>query len=847
MKHGKITRSGDRTAQSSEFNVPAPRLRQSVFAVRVALGSFATATALQLAAPAAYALPTGEQLISGNATVSRNSSNTVMDINQSTQNAGFNWTSFSIAKPETVNVVQPNSSSVLLNRVVGNEQSRIFGALNANGRVFLVNPNGILFAPGASVNVGGLVASSLDMTKENFDSGKYVFSPRPGAPAAGVVNQAKIVAVDGYAALIGPKVANEGVIVARTVALAAGNRVALDMIGDGLISVRVEEAALGAQALNKGTISAEGGSVYLLARSADALLDTVVNNTGIIRANSLVERNGSIILDGGSAGVVANSGTLDVSGTAAGATGGTVKVLGEHVALADGTRINATGDAGGGTVLVGGNFHGAGPEQNATTAFVGAGASIDASAINSGNGGNVAVWSDGSTSVHGSIAARGGAQSGNGGLVETSGKAGLEVRGARVDTRAPNGSTGNWLLDPDDVTVVHAAATDTSTGGAFNGGTPNTFEPTTTATVTDADINNNLKTTNVKVTTTSDSVGPNGDITFDATAAPIVITNAGNGTSLTFDATHSILFTGATAGPNTSVDLSGATNGQLTLHAGTGSIAQATANDTLALTNTSLLMVAGTGIGSNTAAFVTTGMTDVAATTATGGVFLSNSGRHRKHPLRCQRNDHDDRHRRRCHAQSYRRGRNFGRHHRRHAVGHGQRHRRHWRRNGCYGERVGHADLHCYAGRHQHHERRDRAPHSERRLGQRRRTDIQRPARRHQHQQLRYRRCDGSNNRTCEYADVRHRERSASRQHGQHDRQGNRRRCEGEQQRRHTNTQAQGRFDGRRCSRDEIHGAGVQHKPGSERCQDQHLRGNEQYRRRGTSLEDADLGSVHYL
>src|ERR1044071_8531402 len=218
MKHGKITRSGDRTAQSSEFNVSAPGLRQSVFAVRVALGSFATATALQLAAPAAYALPTGEQLISGNATVSRNSSNTVMDINQSTQNAGFNWTSFSIAKPETVNVVQPNSSSVLLNRVVGNEQSRIFGALNANGRVFLVNPNGILFAPGASVNVGGLVASSLDMTKENFDSGKYVFSPRPGAPAAGVVNQAKIVAVDGYAALIGPKVANEGVIVARTMA-----------------------------------------------------------------------------------------------------------------------------------------------------------------------------------------------------------------------------------------------------------------------------------------------------------------------------------------------------------------------------------------------------------------------------------------------------------------------------------------------------------------------------------------------------------------------------------------------------------------------------------------------------
>jgi hypothetical protein len=129
------------------------------------------------------------------------------------------------------------------------------------------------------------------------------------------------------------KVSNEGTIIARTVALAAGNRVALDMIGDGLISVRIEQAALGAAALNSGTIVAEGGSVYLAARSADALLDTVVNNTGIIRANSLVERNGSIILDGGSHGVVANSGTLDVSGKEAGTTGGTVKVLGEYVGL----------------------------------------------------------------------------------------------------------------------------------------------------------------------------------------------------------------------------------------------------------------------------------------------------------------------------------------------------------------------------------------------------------------------------------------------------------------------------------------------------------------------------------
>src|SRR5262245_21515613 len=547
MRRTRITtRSWGRTLQFS-FSRPRrvttyvrpPHLRRSVIGVKQALAGLAAVAALQFAHPPALAAGpqiegtvTSGQLGYGNLAPITRPDATTANVNQATPKVVMDLTTLVVPQKNTLNFNQQGHRDWLfVGRGVGNKPFENYGTINADGQLFLTNPQGVIFAPGSSVNLGGLVATTLDIRKEDVEAGRYVF--RNNGATGEVKNQGTIYAPSGYAALIGPKVSNEGFIRARTAALVAGNRVALDMIGDNLINLRVEQAAVGALALNKGTIQADGGTVWLMARSADALLDTVVNNTGIIRATSLVERNGVIVLDGGSAGVVANSGTLDVSGTAAGATGGTVKVLGEHVALADGTRINASGDTGGGTVLVGGNFHGAGPEQNATTAFVGAGASIDASAINSGNGGNVAVWSDGSTSVHGSIAARGGSQSGNGGLVETSGKAGLDVRGARIDTRAPNGSTGNWLLDPDDVNVVHDAGA--STGGAFDGGTPNTFTPTTTATVTDSDINTNLATTNVKVTTTSGNAG-NGDITFDASAGQIVLTSAGN--SLTFDATR---------------------------------------------------------------------------------------------------------------------------------------------------------------------------------------------------------------------------------------------------------------------------------------------------------------------
>ena len=143
-----------------------------------------------------------------------------MTVNQSSSNAAINWQSFNIGKGEAVRFVQPNSSSVALNRVLGSDPSSILGSLSANGKVFLVNPNGILFGKGSQVNVNGLVASTLAITDNDFMSGNYRFS---GSGDGTILNQGSINADGGYVALLGVNVGNQGVISAKlgTVALAA--------------------------------------------------------------------------------------------------------------------------------------------------------------------------------------------------------------------------------------------------------------------------------------------------------------------------------------------------------------------------------------------------------------------------------------------------------------------------------------------------------------------------------------------------------------------------------------------------------------------------------------------------
>ena len=292
-----------------------------------------------------YALPTGGVVAAGSAAIG--SATGLTTITQTTQNAVINWQSFNIGARESVLFVQPNRQSVALNRVLGADPSSILGSLSANGVVFLVNPNGILFGKGSSVNVGGLVASTLNLADNDFMAGRYALS---GDSLAPILNQGVISADGGYVALLGARVSNEGVLSARlgSVALAAGQALTLDVAGDGLLNVTVQQGVVDALVQNGGMIRADGGQVLLTTQAAGSLLQGAVNNTGVIQAQTLENHNGTIRLLGGmQAGTVNVAGTLDASAPAGG-SGGFIETSAARVKVAADARITTAAPLGSG-------------------------------------------------------------------------------------------------------------------------------------------------------------------------------------------------------------------------------------------------------------------------------------------------------------------------------------------------------------------------------------------------------------------------------------------------------------------------------------------------------------------
>jgi filamentous hemagglutinin family protein len=613
------------------------------------------ATAIQFAfyAHPLFANPVGASVVNG--AVNMQTTGNTLAITVSDRSI-INWQGFSIGAGETTQFIQPTANASVLNRVTSGDASQIMGALQANGQVYLINPNGVFIGNGATINVGSFLASTANVTDESFvRGGNLTFAEATGA---GIVNRGTITANHGDVFLLAKTVENSGTIQAAqgTVGLMAGTQFFLKKDETGAVKVKLaassEGSATGVGVANSGTIEAlqaqleAQGNVYALA----------INQSGIIRATGVSrDASGTIVLSA-PGGMIRNTGTmlalnrdgsggrLSVSGgdimtdvssimTAAGtgvsdlamggqieisaendailsgrldvsagdgAKGGRLVVTGERVGLFAG-KVDASGGTGGGEVLLGGDYQGVNPlVRNASRTYVSQDAEIRADATVLGDGGKIITWSDNGTQFYGTATAKGGAVSGNGGFVEVSGRDFLDYLGS-VNTLAPNGVNGALLLDPTDMAITTTAdANTTGTGTSVNPFAP-LASSSSGSTLTWATINTALGGGNVFVTTSEspNTTGQTGTITI--------------GPSSSWNNANTLTFTAASGG-NIVVNglLSNAAAGDLVLNTSGGGQIQLNANITLAAGDLSL----------NGSTVLTTSAAGVTLQTSNGSITL---------------------------------------------------------------------------------------------------------------------------------------------------------------------------------------------------------------------------------
>lgn len=352
------------------------------YSYRVPLLSAVGVLAVAISGSPAWGNPEGAKVVVGS--VSIRSQGPTMNIHQRSTKANraiINWRSFNIATDESVTIAQPNINSILVNRVTGLCQAvchtLIDGSLTSNGKVMLINANGILFGVGSRVDVNGLLATSIDFSNQVL-MGSGAFTSNTSANAQGfVINNGAITVASGLAALVAPGVENNGFIVAKAgkVTLASGRKYTVDFAGDGLIQLAVgadletsaivfgPSGALSAAVSNAGTIIADGGTVILTARAARGVMDNVISMSGTVQARAVANVGGKIVLHGGDENWVQVTGALDAFGGQ-----GAVQVVGENVVLGrrilsgataigleGGAIVNVSGGDGSGRILVGGD------------------------------------------------------------------------------------------------------------------------------------------------------------------------------------------------------------------------------------------------------------------------------------------------------------------------------------------------------------------------------------------------------------------------------------------------------------------------------------------------------------
>ena len=242
--------------------------------------------ALAMGADAAHALPMGGQVAGGQASISSRSGRTT--VSQSSQRAIIDWSSFNLSSGQTVQFDQPNASSITLNRINDVNPSVIDGTISASGQVWLINPQGLAFGRNARVNVGGLLATTSDIDNAAFMAGNYSFS-HPGNATATISRRSLTAVSGGLLALAGPNVSNTGIITAHLgkVQMASGDMFTVDLYGDGLIDLQAGPAITQQLVQNSGTIAAEGGQVLLTAAAAETVVNSLINLSGAIEADSV--------------------------------------------------------------------------------------------------------------------------------------------------------------------------------------------------------------------------------------------------------------------------------------------------------------------------------------------------------------------------------------------------------------------------------------------------------------------------------------------------------------------------------------------------------------------------------
>lgn len=398
----------------------------------VALG-----VAMAIASPV-YANPTGMSVVAGQATAQ-----TIGNLMQITNTPGaiLNWQQFNIDVGQTTQFIQQNAASQVFNRVTGGDVSQILGTLQSNGQVFLINPAGVFFGQGAVVDTAGFLASSLAASNADLLNGHLKFHDANGN-AGGIVNQGSLTTHSGGSiVLLAPSIENSGVIHAEgEVLLAAGHSVTIVDMNHPTIGLTVAAKA-GEKAVNLGRIISKNASLF----------SHLVNNSGVVEATGAQLGEGGVIRFIAQGDVLVSGQVLAESTSG---KGGEIDITGDRVAVLGGARISADGATGGGTVHVGGGWKGQDDSiANAQQTVVQANTQISANAVDNGDGGEVVVWADGHTTVNSEVQAKGGALSGNGGRVETSGLQSLSVNVA-ANTSAHNGKAGQWLIDPANLTIV---------------------------------------------------------------------------------------------------------------------------------------------------------------------------------------------------------------------------------------------------------------------------------------------------------------------------------------------------------------------------------------------------------